>query len=110
MDVRAFVAANVTPVDEDLDSVLSPATAKTKALWNVCESLLKKEYRAGGVLDVDTTRASNVNAFAPSYIDGGAHGKLDDVVVVRDDNETAARTSGSPRDATSSYALPLLVS
>ena len=85
MDVRAFVAANVKPVDEDLNSFLSPATDKTKALWSVCESLLEREYRAGGVLDVDTTRASNVNAFAPGYIDGGTLGaNLDDVVVVRD--------------------------
>lgn len=80
MDVGAFVAAHLQPVDEDLDSRLSPATPKTKALWRVCTSLLEKEYNSGGVLAVDTTKPSNITAFSPGYIDGD--GSLDDVVVV----------------------------
>ena len=83
MDVRAFIAANVVPVDDDMDSRLCGPTAKTKALWDVCVSLLQEEYNRGGCLAVDTCKPSHITSHAPGYIDGDGK-TLDDVVVVGD--------------------------
>ena len=83
MDVGAFIAANVVPVDDDMDSRLCAPTAKTKALWDVCVSLLEREYNSGGCLAVDTSKPSHITSHGPGYIDGDGK-TLDDVVVVRD--------------------------
>ena len=47
---------------------LAPATARTKAVWEKCEALLKQELEKG-VLDVETKRFSGIDNFEPGYID-----------------------------------------
>ena len=42
IDVRGFIQANYTPYEGD-SSFLSPATEKTKKLWNEVLELYKKE-------------------------------------------------------------------
>lgn len=68
VDVRNFIQLNYTPYEGD-DSFLTGASENTTKLWNEVSDLFKKERDNGGVLDVDTTTASRINAYAPGYID-----------------------------------------
>ncbi|MDK9696871.1 MAG: formate C-acetyltransferase [Siculibacillus sp.] len=68
IDVRDFIQRNVAPHDGD-GSFLAPATARTEALWANVRALLDAERKAGGVLDVDSTRVSTIVAHGPGYID-----------------------------------------
>ncbi|EEH53763.1 uncharacterized protein MICPUCDRAFT_44800 [Micromonas pusilla CCMP1545] len=80
LDVAAFVAANVTPCDDDLSKLpgaLADATEKTTKLWSLCRELLTQEFDAG-VLAIDATTPSSVLSHDAGYIDGD--GVLDDVV------------------------------
>lgn len=67
IDVRNFVFSNLTPYDGD-DSFLVGPSKKTKALWKECQRLLKKEAKAGGVLDIDTSTISSITSHKPGYI------------------------------------------
>ena len=78
LDVAAFVAANVTPCDDDLSKLpgaLADATEKTTKLWSLCRELLTQEFDAG-VLAIDATTPSSVLSHDAGYIDGD--GVLDD--------------------------------
>jgi len=68
IDVRDFIIKNYTPYDGD-ESFLSPATEKTKKLWDKCSKLLAEEYNKGGVLDIDTEKISGITAYEPGFID-----------------------------------------
>ena len=68
IDVRDFIVRNYTPYDGNED-FLTPATARTQALWSKTKELLKKEHEAGGVLDIDNQTISTVNAHGAGYID-----------------------------------------
>ena len=68
VDVRNFIQLNYTPYEGD-DSFLAGASENTTKLWEEVSELFKKERENGGVLDVDTTKASRINAYAPGYID-----------------------------------------
>ena len=68
IDVRQFVFDNITPYDGDA-SFLTPATEKTKKLWNQCLVLLKKEQANGGVLKIDTETVSSIASHKAGYID-----------------------------------------
>ena len=68
VDVHDFILRNYTPYDGD-ESFLAPPTGRTEKLWCEVKELLKKERDAGGVLDIDSDTISNINAYAPGYID-----------------------------------------
>ena len=68
VDVRDFIACNVTPYDGD-ESFLAPPTERTKALWDEVASLMKEERDRGGVYDIDTHTISGIDAYEPGYID-----------------------------------------
>ncbi|NDV13508.1 formate C-acetyltransferase [Crenobacter caeni] len=67
VDVRDFIQRNVTPYQGD-DSFLADATARTRGIWDTLSVLLKEE-RERGVLDVSADRGSSITAHAPGYID-----------------------------------------
>jgi len=67
IDVRDFIQSNYTPYLGD-EGFLSERTERTAALWEECLELLKKERASGGVLSIDTSRATGINAYAPGYI------------------------------------------
>ena len=68
VDVQDFIQRNYTPYDGD-ESFLTPPTQRTRELWDEVKVLLEKERQAGGVLDVDTSTISDIDAYAPGYID-----------------------------------------
>ena len=68
VDVRDFIARNVTPYDGD-EGFLAPPTERTKALWDEVAALMKEERDRGGVYDIDTHTISGIDAYAPGYID-----------------------------------------
>ncbi len=68
IDVRNFINKNYTPYDGD-DSFLTPPTERTKQLWEEVSSLMKKETAVGGVLDIDASTISDIDAYQPGYID-----------------------------------------
>ena len=68
IDVRNFINKNYTPYDGD-DSFLTPPTERTRKLWDEVASLMKKETAAGGVLDIDASTISDIDAYQPGYID-----------------------------------------
>ena len=68
IDVSAFVTANVTPCDGDLDTEypkLAPPTDKTLALWRRCERLLAEERRNGGVSSCDPRTPAKATSHPP---------------------------------------------
>lgn len=68
IDVRDFIQKNYKPYTSD-SSFLTPITEKTKKLWNEVLSLYEMERKNGGVLDIDVSTPSGVNAFEAGYID-----------------------------------------
>ena len=68
VDVQDFIQRNYTPYDGD-ESFLTPPTQRTRELWEEVKVLLEKERQAGGVLDVDASTISDIDAYAPGYID-----------------------------------------
>ena len=68
IDVRDFIQSNYTPYYGDGD-FLSSITEKTDMLWEKVLDLFNEEKNSGGVLDVDTTTASRIDAYDPGYID-----------------------------------------
>ena len=68
IDVRDFIQNNYKPYTGD-EKFLTPATEKTKKLWNEVLELYKKERENGGVLDADCKTPSSVNAYNAGYID-----------------------------------------
>ncbi len=79
IDVRDFIQKNYTPYEGD-DSFLADATERTNKLWKKVLDLFEKE-RKKGVLDVASDVASDINAFAPGYIDK----KLEQIVGLQTD-------------------------
>src|SRR6187455_2646713 len=66
INVRAFIQLNYAPYEGDA-TFLSPATARTKAIWERLTALFVEE-RKKGVLDISQIPAS-ITAHAPGYID-----------------------------------------
>lgn len=67
IDVRDYILKNFTPFDGEPEFLKGP-TEKTKKLWDHCKELLKKEFEAGGVLDIDTKTISQITSHKPGYI------------------------------------------
>ena len=68
IDVRNFIQTNYTPYEGGAD-FLCPPTARTRALMDEVNALLKKETEKGGVLDIDTDRVSSLLTYPAGYID-----------------------------------------
>jgi formate C-acetyltransferase len=69
INIRAFIQLNYTPYDGD-EAFLSPATARTKKIWDTLTKLFVEE-RKKGVLDISQI-PSSITAHAPGYIDKDA--------------------------------------
>ncbi|WP_024707650.1 formate C-acetyltransferase [Martelella sp. AD-3] len=67
IDVRNFIQENYTPYEGDA-SFLTPATERTKQLWDELSDLLKQERAKGGVLDVSADKPSTITAHDAGYI------------------------------------------
>jgi len=67
IDLENFILLNYKEYNGKED-FLEEATTKTKILWNKCEDLLKEELKKG-VLDIDVSRVSGIDAYDPGYID-----------------------------------------
>jgi len=82
INVRDFIQNNYTPYQGD-SSFLSPATEKTKKLWDKVLELYKKEKESnGGVLDIDTKTISTVSAHDAGYI----HKDFEEIVGLQTDS------------------------
>jgi len=68
INVRDFIMRNFTPWYGD-ESFLAPPAAETLQLWDKTKALFAQEREAGGVLGIDTEVISQVDAYAPGYID-----------------------------------------
>jgi len=67
IDVRDFIQKNFTPYTGD-EAFLAEPTKRTKHLWEKL-SLLLKEEREKGVLDISTDKPASILAHGPGYID-----------------------------------------
>lgn len=68
IDVRSFIQKKYKPYYGD-DSFLTPPTSRTKNLFKKVQALLDKEYKKGGVLDVDTETVATITSHKAGYID-----------------------------------------
>jgi formate C-acetyltransferase len=67
INVRDFIVANVTPYTGGPEFLAKP-TARTLAVWERLQPLLREEMKKG-VLDADETTPSSLTSHAPGYID-----------------------------------------
>src|SRR5574344_157588 len=67
INVENFIKQNYKEYLGD-DTFLEIPTRKTKALWDKCINLLN-EKKKKGVLDIELTKMSGIDAFDPGYID-----------------------------------------
>lgn len=68
IDVRDFIQNNYTQYEGD-ESFLSGPTEATNKLWGRLQELQKEERKKGGVLDMETSVVSDIDAYGPGYID-----------------------------------------
>ena len=68
IDVRDFIQKNYAPYDGDATFLCGP-TARTTALREKFDALLREEREKGGALYVDTETVITPTAFAPGYLD-----------------------------------------
>lgn len=67
VDVRGFIAENYTEYKGD-DSFLAPPTKNTLKVWKRTRGLLKKEFKKGGILGIDTGKVSTITSHGAGYI------------------------------------------
>lgn len=67
IDAGAYLKKNLIPYGGGPNFLKGPSE-KTKKLWAICKTLIKKEQEAGGVLDIDTKTISTVISHKPGYI------------------------------------------
>ncbi|WP_028273121.1 formate C-acetyltransferase [Atopococcus tabaci] len=67
IDVRDFIQHNYTPYEGD-ETFLEGPTQETKELWDQVMELNSQEYKAGGVLDMDTKVVSTITSHGPGYL------------------------------------------
>lgn len=68
IDVRDFIQKNYLPYTGDAEFLSKPTQRTQKIFGKLCE-LLKQERQRGGVLDIDTDRASSILSYEPGYLD-----------------------------------------
>ena len=67
VDVRDFIQNNYDLYEGD-ESFLAEATDATKQLWDQVMELNRKEFEAGGVLDMDTEVVSTITSHDAAYL------------------------------------------
>ena len=67
INVRDFITLNYTPYKGD-DSFLSPATNRTKKMWETVADLMRQERENNGLLDADTSVVSSIVSHKAGYI------------------------------------------
>ncbi|MBU1992335.1 MAG: formate C-acetyltransferase [Patescibacteria group bacterium] len=67
IDVRDFIQKNYKPYKGG-SSFLEGPTKRTKKLFKKVQKLLKKEFKKGGVLDIDVDTPSTITSHKPGYI------------------------------------------
>jgi formate C-acetyltransferase len=68
VDVDNFININYTPYEGD-EGFLAGPTARTTAVAEKVQELLREERENNGVLKVDASRIMSITAFPPGYID-----------------------------------------
>ena len=68
VNVRDFIQRNYTPYDGD-KSFLTPASDRTRALWEKLCTLMKIERERKGVYDIDEKTISTIDSHEAGYID-----------------------------------------
>jgi len=68
IDVRDFIQKNYKPYKGD-NGFLQGPTPRTKKLLKKVETLIKKEIKKGGVIDIDVDTPSSITSHKPGYID-----------------------------------------
>ena len=68
IDVRDFLQSNYKPYTGGSDFLEIP-TPRTAGILAKLRELMELEHKKGGVLDIDTCRASSIMAYEPGYID-----------------------------------------
>ena len=68
INVRDFIQQNYKEYTGNAD-FLAKATPRTEKLMKKLQGLFAVERQFGGVLDIDTTEASSLTAYAPGYLD-----------------------------------------
>ncbi|HPU94842.1 MAG TPA: pyruvate formate lyase family protein, partial [Candidatus Gracilibacteria bacterium] len=68
VDVRSFIQKNYKPYYGD-DGFLAGPTRRTKNLFKKVQNLMNKEFKKGGILDIDTEMVSTITSHKPGYID-----------------------------------------
>ena len=68
INVRDFIQNNYTLYEGD-DSFLEQPTERTRKLFAKFEDLLRQEQEKGGVLDIDTSRATSLINYGAGYLD-----------------------------------------
>ncbi|MBU1151816.1 formate C-acetyltransferase [Patescibacteria group bacterium] len=68
IDVRDFIQNNYKTYDGD-ESFLEGPTKMTQKLWKKTKKLLKKEFKKGGIFDIDTKTVSTITSHEAGYID-----------------------------------------
>lgn len=67
VNVRDFIQNNYKPYDGDESFLVGPTEATDK-LWEQVMDLNAQEYKAGGVLDMDTKTVSTITSHGPAYL------------------------------------------
>jgi formate C-acetyltransferase len=67
IDVRDFIASNVTPYTGGSEFLVAP-TKRTAAVWEKLQPFFREEAKKG-VLDVDPSTPSTLTSHGPGYID-----------------------------------------
>ena len=67
INVRDFILKNYSEYKGD-ESFLAKPTKNTKKVWKKTKKLLNKEFKKGGVLDVDIKKSSTITSHGPGYI------------------------------------------
>lgn len=68
INVRDFIQKNYTPYDGD-GAFLSAPTARTLAMRDKFDALLREEREKNGVRNIDTDTVITITAFGPGYLD-----------------------------------------
>ena len=71
LDIKDFLHCNIHPYIGD-ETFLCGPTERTRQLWRRCMELIEAERKAGGVLDIDTSRISTIDSHPAGYIDKDA--------------------------------------
>lgn len=67
INTRDFIQKNYNPYEGD-EEFLEKPTENTKKQWDKVNSMIQNEIRTGKI-DVDTSKFSSIDGFAPGYID-----------------------------------------